>query len=94
MKTGDLVRVIGPPGAVTGEVMDVRPREALVDVLNIDTSLVKEILAQADITKIAMISYAYGDQEVCFVAFQDSRGKWSDLQGQQLSIQVEVQRKV
>lgn len=48
---------------------------------------VRAILAEGNFVAVALISYKFLNAPVCFVAFEDTRGRWSDLKGQQLIIE-------
>jgi hypothetical protein len=48
---------------------------------------VRAILAQGSFVAVALIEYKFLDQLLCFAAFQDTHGKWTDLRGTPLIIE-------
>jgi hypothetical protein len=58
---------------------------AIAGVPNVES--VRAILAEGNYVAIALISYDFLGTPVCFVAFQDARGQWTDLKGTPLIIE-------
>lgn len=52
---------------------------------NIDK--VRAILAEGSFVSVALIEYKFLDETLCFIAFQNTRGEWSDLHGQHITIE-------
>lgn len=90
LRTGQRVIISGSAGTVAGTVEQVSPATAagLPDLPGApDPSHVAAILAEADITHVAWITYAYTPaQQLMFAALRDREGKWWDLRGEELAI--------
>jgi hypothetical protein len=88
---GELVRISGPAGEVTGVIL------CVLDPSNLpqfeggpDAGAVSHILAEQEIVQVALVGYDGGTPEapqpVMFGAFLAKDGRWIDLQHQVLQI--------
>ena len=95
MKTGDAVRISGPPGVVTGEVVDIRSITELPEVADAGpVEQVRTILAEAGVCTIAVLAYRYDSgRRVAFVALGNGK-TWKDFRGQELEITVIEKRTI
>ncbi len=89
MKTGDHISVHSGRAYTDEAVVEMlcHPDElaTINGAPNVDA--VRAILAEKSFVAVAMITYKFLDQTLCFVAFQNAKGEWSDLKGQQLIIE-------
>ena len=89
MKTGDRITVHSGRAytdeATVETICHVDELPAIEGAPNVES--VRAIIAEGGFVAVALISYKFLEQDVCFVAFQDARGRWSDLKGQQLIIE-------
>jgi hypothetical protein len=85
MTVGDLVEIAGPPGVVVGRVEELRPPQELPDLPELSSGAARAVLAELEVSRVALLSYHYGAQRVVFAALESS-GQWFDLRGQQLTL--------
>jgi hypothetical protein len=99
MRAGQRVRISGAAGVVIGRVEHLATLAELPHLADVDhlaqqagypdsVAAVREILAEADISRVAWITYrATPAQQLLFAALE-IRGEWRDLRGNVLTIQV------
>ena len=88
MKVGDLITIHDLKSFAHGKVEAIGPPADLPDIPGQRGDQVRAILAEENIHQVALFSYDFMGQELCFVALQKPTGKWFDLQGSEIWVEV------
>ena len=83
---GDRVLIVGPPGEVTGDVLQVAKPETMPQIEGAPPAKeVQAILREWQIDLLILITHKHEGQDVCFFALRHPGG-WRDLRGQDIEI--------
>jgi hypothetical protein len=89
MKQGDCVRISGAAGVVNGRVEELRTPAELPELPDLSIGPVRDVLAEIECTRVAILSYAYGREHTKLIfAALECDGQWYDLRNQELTIET------
>jgi hypothetical protein len=86
LAVGDRVLVLGPPGEVVGDVLQIAAPEDMPQIEGPPPAeQVKEILREFQVDLLLLIAHKHDAQDVCSFALRHPGG-WRDLHGQDIQI--------
>jgi hypothetical protein len=86
LAAGDRALVIGPPGEVTGKILQVAAPEEMPQIQGAPPAEdVQAILREWHVDLLLLIAHKHEGQGVCFFALHHPGG-WRDLNGQDISV--------
>ena len=86
LAVGDRVLVLGPPGEVMGEILQIAAPRDMPQIEGAPPATdVQAILREWHIDMLLLIAHKHEGQDVCFFALRHPGG-WRDLRGQDISV--------